>query len=1015
MPAEIPTLFACDQSIEGCGTPTPVLLNCTKMISIDTLGQYQDLYPYPDIVNSPNCGEFYNYDCGNRLAPDGHYFCNISSSDFRTYSEPTKSFNVNGYLNWYHSSSANVETTLTDAAFKNVYAKKILQGRPSYDSDAYQLYNHGHWDGCMWHESSGPDSTRYLAISATGHKNYNTKNYTITTTDVICCSGDATFAGSSRAKTLDSETDVSGDAACSTHVDAYGNFTVDGYGSSGTYAAEALALMSMADGTVDDVRKRAADDIAYQTSYVSYPDEIIESGDTSFTLNWYTTQHCYDVCTGAYEDILQVVHSISYNFAAGTLDITDYGPDQSVDFSNSDCDYHCYPWIVVRTEHWSVSGTNFTYTWSYYTVSSSRGQIYTDTENAHGTLSSPYTQADVITSCIALLDNWSMADDNLLPWRSTGYKTTGPLICYNEIYNWPHIASSATATTYGETFGQPAPAGIDRVWNPLHENWCTCTFNNGDQDCEVFYRSSTGAWNDGDGSPGTPRATQWLNAQQSNKIPEGAFSMCNTFFTLKSSCEEANTPIIDDEYWMCKYAEKISNKIGIDYRQPCGVNRFQISASSERCVSASDGTTLTTEQATTGYSNGDYVYIASVDLVDDGCYQVNNTGANTLAITKCVITGSDLPSEPFTLSSGDTGIVCKLKWQNLTYQSGICGTIGCNLVGSNPVTCSASEPTWLIDGDVVDIDGSIYTIKYITNQSFGLVGTTTLTKTTGTLRSIHGLDFPGAKANGDFTSIAYTWDYRQVGEYDRIAAVKAAFEANVPPCSTGVLPTLPQPNPDSQYDSNLELLAATQRNIQSSPCNSSVAYFSPNTELFADATKAISCGWISVGIDIYPSKWNGVIRQSMDNPWRPEYPRVCSLNDDEITFGFNCSQETDSGRCLTDIDPPLPCKRYVPLDLVEATLVLPNGSPALPAGKYLNIIPVNDASTQGLLLPPPETAPEDILTELPDQCGGFIVKPFDLSIPWRVGQNSCICLGGRWSDFYSQQGARCLSATVPAP
>jgi hypothetical protein len=217
-----------------------------------------------------------------------------------------------------------------------------------------------------------------------------------------------------------------------------------------------------------------------------------------------------------------------------------------------------------------------------------------------GTLSVPYTSADVQADIAALLDLWNLADDVQFPWEndSSAPWSYGPLVCRNERGpaapgSWPApIPDPANPGQYiqqqdntpppfpsfadGAVIGAPRAIGTDPFFDFYHLGWY--------QEVGGCLRVSTiGHWvphaQDLEHPEPLVHATKWLDRMEADSIEQtlaepAAMVNLNRIDHINSECVNAPDYLNGLVAWACKHAEIIQpDRKSWNFFRPCGADR----------------------------------------------------------------------------------------------------------------------------------------------------------------------------------------------------------------------------------------------------------------------------------------------------------------------------------------------------------------------------------------------------------------------------------------------------------
>ena len=508
-------------------------------------------------------------------------------------------------------------------------------------------------------------------------------------------------------------------------------------------------------------------------------------------------------------------------------------------------------------------------------------------------------------------------------------------------------------------------------------------------------------------------------------------------------------------FFMGKYAEIIFNKQSFCYARPCGADRFAISESSVRCVTGSMDNCLGLDTgfgSPTDIATGDYVKVCGTGNLD-GIWTVQSRDSDYQLTLKepRLISASLMPPMPY--EDCGSGIIARLRFQGGHHLlPAICGKIDIASVTSlsGSMTCSLNDYPYLIDGDQVKIENAVgahlngtWAVTVIGTQTVGLLGLafdpSSSYKGHGLMSSPFAADWKwnDVSSKGDFTVFTYKYNFRDIGEYNRIQAASAS-NAGLGVCQlnegagcqvgcgdTGTAPVasaIPLPRSGSCYDPTIKEVTCRTACLPFNACTPNVAFFSPNGETFKNSGSAIQAaknfGWASYG-DVkmdtqYGCQWQGGIKQTITDPlW---VSPVCACTpiynpDTEVLEGYacDCSIRTDDGTCPGD--QAVPCIKYVPsIRVYEARCEVPKGAPAFVNGfGHLGCLKVSDLNCDsGNVCYPPT----------PDPCGWFPLQCGDgcgcnavaaWQLPWidYLTRTDEVCNGCRFSPDYIANGFQC--------
>lgn len=1036
----------------------PRLRNTTKFKDyVSGSTTYIDPYPLAESITAPDCSPYntsdpFYFECGDGI--NGNLYCGPSNpSLFQTCSNNNKFTVGNVYTNSFENTSETASySNCRKIGVKSVYAKKAWNGIHGFNSKNYAMATYMDWcTACSYAKAQQtPDTTKYLAISGSAHTHRITNEYTSETVydGQVCCDGCTSgcdpntdpncgcFDNICRTNYVLSQTvEVVANATNGTHVDKFGNFYVDSCSSgssgyTGEYAdlansqnaADCFALLvEKGNSTVNTIGSVY---LQYLGMYGGQTPTVTGDGN-HWKVEFHTDFKCYNECGCEISSTDVVICSLEIDLAAGTLDVYTYGtkPANECCTSGGSCGsiYSSFcggTWVQTCHIQYAYSETTMNYTCDITGIGSlSFDDNYHETVSA--TLSQPYTADEAHSEMIELMENYPLHDDVLLPWRCS-QDLMGPLVSYDEGTAMPTLGVCETGSLLytGRIMGMPGPKGIDRIWNPLHRNYDACD-SLVQPGCYVKFQKTWGGWSD---SVGIPHATQWLNKWEASQMPQGAFCGMGFMWTTPSNCNSTGpTPLNDGVIWGCKYAEVlVEPRKSYNYARPCGADRWQISQSGWRCIQSITDNVVTVDYSQIApYTVNEKVYVCGTAI--DGVYTIANNDGYNVTLGDCVVSGSDILQKPS--EDCGTGMICSLRWQGGV--PAICGRVDVSsITKTTPITCSLSEPTHLIKGDLVivsDAKGApinkVWKIQsVIDSQTVVLSGSTGVgSNYTGSTAYMYSPFAADWKWNDDlpkhdYTVLTWNFNYRDVGEYNRIVGVNSSMEWNYD-CNSNLCgtasnseqPRLAQANCGmSQFVSTMSVETSCQT---ANACKPNVAFFSPNSSDFSGSKTAINHGFGKPTFDdVYGSMWNGLIKQTdTDYLWQTP-PCPCSFNPDVWQYGCNCGMAEDDGTGQEDGGTPC-IKRFRHSPQIESRAEIPNGAPFLPNGCYIGCLTPPDFQNgkcgSGNVCNPPFANANASYTDYTP----LIQYPYYCDL--FLKELGCVCSEGRFSEDYQQDGVLC--------
>lgn len=1060
-----PKLGGCFQFFTNTTGSIPILKNVTQMRSISTLGAYDTPYAMAQPLQ-PTCGEYNDYTCPDRTAPDNTVFCGPpSASDIRTsVSLPTQSFStgLGIYNNAYvlTTQSISINGCTEKIGFRNVYAAKEWHGRVGYNSKNWQTTDNFAWCGdCNWSSyNPTPDNTKYLALDATA----NRYKKVITSTNngyfdgSTCCDGQVdNYINDWEVQSTVINTST---ATNNVKVDKYsGNLTVTlaVSGATGPTASPDDAwddLVTYANSNIGDLYNAWLYNVIHLCD--GTPDYHDNSNNGVHEIKCYTTQSLHDACGNIIDTIYPLVVHMNVDMNAGTFTLIQYAQNKSACNSAPTCTTCNQPYDDVTTTTFTIGATIYDFSYSSHTHPSHSVEIV-ENNSVSSTLSSLYTGDDVQSDIVKLLSKIPLDNDKILKWRTDSFTNVGPLVSYDEAYSQPVISRASNGTLSGKILGEPGPVGLDRVWMPAHNNYAICTDENGVQ---CAYVNSYGAYNneyiDAGGS-----ITQITDGLLGNSFPQGAFISNRVLSTIPCSSGESVGPNVSTRLFAGKWAEIIFPKESFNYARPCGADRFAVNSNSASCISSISDHTLTLNNPTK-ITTGQYCYVGGTgDDSLDGCWQVDVINPTGITLVNSVISASLVGTQP--LNNFGSGMIIPLQFQtnNQLNPSPICGyldIVSCN--NTNPITMSVATPHYLVDGDNVGIayhnalPNNVYGVKVVTSQSFALPTIDATSFPTYNGKAIVYSPFGAAfgwndtDSKGDFTVLEWDYGYRDYGEYLRISASIAYYSGSlkcaVGPELCGTIPPVPEPrtNQKNCYDQIFSLVSCTTKCVPVDACNGRVAFCSPNSETFGapliptgsttsslggggSVSILVSSGSISGSVtssvvnnigwfpkftldSLYGSTYIKTIKQSMIDPYYIAPAAPCGID----------SWHQDNGACVYDNNTGYPYPPYY-----EARCEVPKNAPPLLPNHYLGcvkntnpIIQTDISCSKGNYCLPPVYNTDNIYA---NGDGVYVYGTPVYTAPWvaYLHEEYCVCNTGSFYKTYQDYGVICKNPYVPAP
>ena len=1002
-----PTIFGCGQ--QPITQSVTILQNVTKIKDYASGSNlYIDPFPLINVNSIPFCDANHGYICGDGI--NGNEWCYpVTNSYWQTASIGTSSFNVSpGFNNNYIITTGSIAAcSLSNVGWKRVWAKKTFHGIVGFISPLNDLTNiMDACDTCAYHTyDASPDNTRYLTLA--GNVTLNNTHIPLSFSSSI----DGTIDCGSGPFDNTCNTPIQGPATASSYfasqtvtIDAYGNISANTCASS---SDGAFAMLAVCNDTAQYIVNQWIFYYGYYTSaYGASIDTDTSGGNrTAWSSIWQRTDTCLDEC-GNVTTPTTTVAAMQIDLAAHTLHRQEYErrpPNTTWCLSNGTC----YPYVQTIDENYSYTNTNFNYTLRTEITGGLGGK---NEVTISAVLSNVYTSTDVANATTFLLGKWDLGNNFQYPWRTDGYLTQGPLVSFDESPDSakPILLNGCdTSSVYsGQVLGVPGPLGIDRVLNEDHENYCVCYDDV--NACYIFYIRDYGAWST---ECNVPAATQWLNLFQANNLPDCTFTGNAFMWGIESSCVEP-TPYQTDILWACKSAETIIPKQSYNFFGPCGQTRFNLSASTERCIVSNDSGSITLDGSgdPATFTNGQPVWICGTSSpVIDGLWTTSTVSAYLITLAEQLLDAGTMTNPPQAKCGG--GSVTALQWFS-PMAPALCGDVSIvNSNNKNPITCSFGEESFLVTGDKINIGNSnitlmngIQTVTRLDNRSFALNGVNGISQSIYNGKGIASSLFTPAilwndtNPKGDFTYKTWSLNYRDIGEYNRINNLQSLTGSTscdgVTPCPAPS--PLPEPRPAN-------LVYGLNQAVQNSPicfqeclpifnpCNTTVVYCSPNIESF-NVSSSFGIPFPTFAFDAQYGAMNQVvIDQAMKDPLFRTPPRVCGDATPYVVDDYSGIADGTNGK-----------NYYAAPNRYESRCSLPFGAPSLPSGFYLGCLSPADlaaGNTIGNICNPP-MAPSSFPAA--NGCGNglYEVNVYESAIIDYLNAIANVKIGGRFSDIY---------------
>ena len=508
----------------------------------------------------------------------------------------------NSYLD---SGTTQSITACGHDGFKSLQAVKIWQGKLPFKDRSYGVLDSMDYNcQCGYHaEDTAPTQVKYLTqTGASSYKMWVVNDYLGNPYDAY----------------------VEATATISNAVDRYSGVSINTCASSSNAGAvlgdplydqdltdQCKGLFAYLDKNISEVAAEVCGRINGMRSSspptLDPPDVIVQNSANGYTLTWQT------IYKGVTVDWTRITVDADFSFVVDWYGV----------------------WTV--SGDWGHRGTEtleFTDTTVHYNDTHGSGVITGHEDNNIiidfvGTLSNPYTAAELKADILHLLAQWDLGDDKLYPWRADANIGFAPLVQYDEVGGtFGSCTEDLNGLIYsGEIIGKPIDIPgyvVDRFFDFKHENWAECT------DMFGVYRwiESYGAWNTSTG--GIPAsAPNWTNKYYGEfaQLPLGAYLMY-----------DAGGSTMYAQIWVEAKQPAIQS---FDFARPCGPgDRWQLT-SSAACIVDEIGTTLTT-QTVHGLTTGDKCYVCGT--TQDGAWTITVTGTASLNLTTQLASASQMPT-----------------------------------------------------------------------------------------------------------------------------------------------------------------------------------------------------------------------------------------------------------------------------------------------------------------------------------------------------------------------------------
>ena len=627
-------------------------------------------------------------------------------------------------------------------------------------------------------------------------------------------------------------------------------------------------------------------------------------------------------------------------------------------------------------------------------------------------LSDPHTSKAVWDDAVWLLSFWSeeLANDLLYPWRTDGYCTVAPQITRREVQapvspggvheiDW---VDPAADEYNGEIIGlplshwYPGAKMFDGFFDFDHRTWKRCDDGSGLYPWYVYsYGAMSGSNSYGASDPtdaAVPKiATKWTeNYEASQYPPNGPFAIFR-----------------DGMLVLQVYAQTLLPTKSLNFARPCGKDRFAPDWDVSYCVTNYD----THAYFTAGLSG-----IATNDLVmvcgtggDDGIWRVT-IDSNNITLSERVIPPDEIPEEFLGSCASCQGdaMITRLRWQDDA--PAICGRLyvqGWTEDDTDGVSVELDRDHYLVTGDTVQVrimDGveqtAETTVTFVDRTHVRLDDFTEAKYPAGYFLYLRQSSSPDWQWDDegrkhDFVITEYHWNYREVGENQRlITLATGACSA----CKTA--PDEIRPYQESSYGVPQEIssIVCTTHCLRPRPCHPSIVWWNyHDLGLFSAAFAEGHRGTMaSIVLDErYGARWQAVLANWMQDPYWQRPLVYCDTG-----YRSTDTWEEDSG----DGWGQYPMRPYV-----EARCEVPEGAPALP----INIL-IGCASTSELnssVSGKNVCAPIEEIGSV-QQTG----EPLACVYPWAIAaaMQQCVCSElCEWRPVYESYGHVCQEVTPP--
>jgi hypothetical protein len=687
-----------------------------------------------------------------------------------------------------------------------------------------------------------------------------------------------------------------------------------------------------------------------------------------------------------------------------------------------------------------------------------------------GSLTVPYTSADVNADWITLRKKWNLSDDLQYPWRADEHCNVAPIVHYSEPMGgvapaigecWADYPTNTVPWVDGNSLlydgsikGAPVPFdGLDRGYFDFnHVTWRACC---GDSSTVGSYRYAYGAFagetNATDPTDaGIPKtATEWTeNYNAFTGVSCGTPPCADGYpfgpgtgysgLAIPIPCIGApgSLPYGQWKYFWNgvligqEWAEIKVPRPSVNFDRPCGADRYDLDETTVRCIQASSSGIASVDiNSATAINTADLVWVCGSSVVPTGLYQATkNSSTNYTLVLKDFAPGYVYPLD--CNSFGGNGIMGKLRFPSAP---GICGRVSVinaysTVIGGVTKTeITTGNATQLAKGDSVVISGvsgidvnATFTVDSTIDSSHFVINHSP----TGTFSGPGFVAVNGApdywwdddQSKGQFAYVVWLFNLRDYQERQRVVDQYAATGscADAAPASSTLIRAKQVTHGMPQAVSTF---TATQECLAFDPCNPQVmaitsngydAITNPSGEQWPNAFVAVPAT-LTLDGRFGAMQQSAIIQHIQDPFWmKPHIPCVTySTSGEGPTV---CTWGEDDGSCLTDTCPDDTSgggtRYYFREPYAENILAVPAGAPVLPTGIYIGYLSLAALDTLSPVNGNVLIPPFGPGYASPDTFNSAIPLAFDTVWGRYIRSYLCECAHGRFEADYLAQGIK---------